>query len=278
MNQFVTPLSRTLKNSGIALALALPGFFGAQALAQPAPQQAEVTPGWLGVALDRNDSAVPGAHVARPIPEAPAARAGIGRDDVIVAVDGNAVATAAELIDAVSSIPAGSRVSLELGGDNPRTVSVILIERPDDVSSLGRRLVGTELPEIHALAVDSGQEQEVAPADGRVRLIEMWATWCGPCRTAVPRLAGFVENVDSANFELVTVSSESRETVANYATEHPLPGRSMVDPTESVESELWITSTPTYVLLDASGTVVAYETGLDGLTRALEQARDLLAE
>lgn len=272
----VTSLSRALQKTSIALALALPAFTASDALAQPAPQEASVRPGWLGVALDRNQPAVPGAHIARPIPDAPAAAAGITRGDVIIAVNGEGVATAAELIDAVSTIPAGSAVSLTLGGANPRTVDIVLIERPDDVSSLGRRLIGAPLPAMQATSVTSGQSEAVAPDDGRVRLIEMWATWCGPCRTAAPTLAAFVEETPSESFELVTVSSEDRATVASYGERNPLPGRSLVDPSETVEGDLWITSTPTYVLLNRSGEVIAYETGLAGLRRALEQARTLL--
>lgn len=273
----VTPFSRMLQRSSIALALALPAFLATDALAQPAPQAASVRPGWLGVALDRNRPEVPGAHIARPIPDTPAAAAGIVRGDVITAVNGDEVVTAAELIDAVSDIPAGNAISLTLGGENPRTVDIVLIERPEDVSSLGRRLIGSALPPMQATSVASGQNEEVAPDDGRVRLIEMWATWCGPCRTAAPTLAAFVDGVPSETFELVTVSSEDRATVADYGERSPLPGRSLVDPSETVEGNLWITSTPTYVLLDRSGEVVAYETGLAGLRRALEQARTLLA-
>ncbi|MEM7202496.1 MAG: PDZ domain-containing protein [Planctomycetota bacterium] len=76
------------------------------ALVAPAPAQ-----GWLGVMLD------PGAArltVAEVLPDSPAARAGLRPRDVVVAVDGHALADLDDLAVALASRDPGARVAVQI--------------------------------------------------------------------------------------------------------------------------------------------------------------------
>lgn len=97
-------------------------------LTQIALGQTPAAEGWLGVYLAADEDA---AVVAERIPDSPAARAGLQAGDVILAVDGKAVASREALIDAVRGRKAGEKVQLKLRrAGKEQTVAVELAERP----------------------------------------------------------------------------------------------------------------------------------------------------
>jgi len=106
----------------------------------------EVEYGYLGVEIrvvkeeDARRLGVPprrGALVHRVMPETPAARAGLRKDDVIVAFNGQSVANEDELIREVGATPIGSKVTLTVVRERKRVpVEVTLAKR--DVTRLAR--------------------------------------------------------------------------------------------------------------------------------------------
>ncbi len=92
---------------------------------QPAPSE---EPGaWLGAAVADGDE---GALLAKVVPGSPAEEAGLEPGDVVVGIDGEAVAGAEDLVNAVAGHEPGDRVTLELADGS--SVEVELGERPRD--------------------------------------------------------------------------------------------------------------------------------------------------
>jgi thiol-disulfide isomerase/thioredoxin len=52
---------------------------------------------------------------------------------------------------------------------------------------------------------------------GRVALINLWATWCGPCRKEMPALAALQKDLGSKDFEVVAVSLDMKGIPASSA-------------------------------------------------------------
>jgi S1-C subfamily serine protease len=92
---------------------------------QPAPSE---EPGaWLGAAVADGDE---GALLAEIVPGSPAEEAGLEPGDVVVGIDGEPVAGAEDLVNAVAQHEPGDQVTLELADGS--SVEVELAERPQN--------------------------------------------------------------------------------------------------------------------------------------------------
>jgi thiol-disulfide isomerase/thioredoxin len=102
----------------------------------------------------------------------------------------------------------------------------------------------------------SGAARTLADWRGKVVLLNLWATWCAPCRKEMPALDRLQKELGSDRFEVVAVSIDRTglagarkfldetkvETLAVYA-----------DPTTRLSSILKAVGLPVTVLLDAEG-------------------------
>ena len=66
----------------------------------------------------------------------------------------------------------------------------------------------------------SGGPIKLADYSGKVLLVNLWATWCGPCRMETPELVKLHEEYQSRGVEMVGLSTEdpdaSAESVAEF--------------------------------------------------------------
>lgn len=266
----------------LAAALSLPPLaLPALASSGEAPVSAQPTPAqggraWLGVHMgptaEGNNEGVP---VRRAIPSSPAERAGVTRGDIIAAVEGTPVLNADALVRTLANFRAGNTIQIQLAGPNPRVVQVALSAHPGPNTDFGRMLIGRQLPELRAGNLESGDTQAIAVRDGKVRIVELWATWCGPCRAAMPQITRLVSSMDKEQFEFVSVAGEDRRTVQAFMKTRAVPYTVYFDENEDVAGELWATATPTFVLVDRDGTVVDYVQGIQRIQELFDQARQL---
>jgi thiol-disulfide isomerase/thioredoxin len=61
---------------------------------------------------------------------------------------------------------------------------------------------------------EAGFQKLVASHKGKVVVYDFWATWCEPCRAELPRLVRLEAKLRSLGFELVTISADEPEQVA----------------------------------------------------------------
>jgi len=62
---------------------------------------------------------------------------------------------------------------------------------------------------------ESGFEKLVQSHRGKVVLYDFWATWCDSCRAELPQLVKLEAKLRARGFELVTISADEPEAVAD---------------------------------------------------------------
>ncbi len=123
-------------------------------------------------------------------------------------------------------------------------------------------------PELGMTKVD-GSTVTLADLNGQVVVIDFWATWCGPCRMAMPEIDEFTEAY--ADKDVIVISLNVWENVPEKAKKfmtdneydmHLMWADGDVKPTDLFE----VTGIPTLVVIDKDGVIrfkeVGYEEGL----------------
>jgi thiol-disulfide isomerase/thioredoxin len=97
-------------------------------------------------------------------------------------------------------------------------------------------------------------------AKGKQRLLFFWATWCLPCKAAVPEILAFAA---ARNVQVVAITDESEETLEQFFRQYDYPFPEVVarDRYRLTFQNYGVSGTPTFVLIDEAGKVQHYKTG-----------------
>lgn len=97
---------------------------------------------------------------------------------------------------------------------------------------------------------------------GKVVLLNFWATWCGPCKEEMPSLARLQSQFDSAQFQVVTVTTDMHPQGIKQFLDHlgiRLPV--LFDENEDVSRSFMVRGLPTTVLITQDGRAVGRAVG-----------------
>jgi thiol-disulfide isomerase/thioredoxin len=101
-----------------------------------------------------------------------------------------------------------------------------------------------------------GRERTLADWRGKVVLLNLWATWCLPCRKEMPSLDRLQKELGSDKFEVVALSVDRKGLDASrkFLDETKVQRLALyVDATARATSELRVVGLPATLLLDADG-------------------------
>ncbi len=112
----------------------------------------------------------------------------------------------------------------------------------------------------------AGKRRVLQESKGRVLLIDVWATWCGPCVAAMPHLEELHQEFKNQGFELVSlnVEPERSEHVKNFMKEKNLSFPVFFDRGQA-RQRLMVSLYPTVILVNEEGKIDSIYNGTLGL-------------
>jgi thiol-disulfide isomerase/thioredoxin len=133
-------------------------------------------------------------------------------------------------------------------------------EEPELASA--RTDVGDPMPAYTAKYLD-GKPLNLATEKGSVIFLNVWATWCGPCRFETPELQTLQNQYAAKGLKVIGVSVDEGETsaVKTFVTEQKITYPIAVDPEGRIANLLQTTVLPTSLLLDRNGKIVWRQIG-----------------
>ncbi len=102
----------------------------------------------------------------------------------------------------------------------------------------------------------NGTEKTLSDWRGKVVLVNLWATWCAPCRKEMPALDRLQKELGSSKFEVVAISIDRTGLAGarKFLAETGVKNLALyADPTTKLSSVLKAVGLPVTVLIDAEG-------------------------
>ena len=152
-------------------------------------------------------------------------------------------------------------------------------EKATPTTGDGRVEVGLPAPAYTAVSLN-GDSVSLAGQRGKVVLLNIWATWCHPCRTEIPELVAIHERYKSRGLELIGVSVDTDgtdETIRSFMADFAMTFPVWRDPDERISTLFFAVGVPATFLIDKQGVLRWRKTGPiapkdSSLTLAIEHA------
>jgi thiol-disulfide isomerase/thioredoxin len=111
-------------------------------------------------------------------------------------------------------------------------------------------------PPFDLPAVEGGRVS-LASLKGKVVVLDMWATWCGPCIAEMPDYAEFHRKNQPRGVEVVGIvfASGEPQEVQDFVREHRIPYRQLLGPDELLDSFGANAGFPTTFVIDSQGMI-----------------------
>lgn len=124
--------------------------------------------------------------------------------------------------------------------------------------------IGDQVPDI-VLPDLSGQPLDLAQFRGRPLLINVWASWCGPCVDEMPELARFAAAQGPAGVQVLGLALDTPDAVQGFLQRVPVDYPIVLETPGPTDASVRLGNTqgllPYSVLVDAQGRIVRRKLG-----------------
>lgn len=133
--------------------------------------------------------------------------------------------------------------------------------------------IGKTAPEVISKDLDD-KEAKLSSLRGKVVVLDIWATWCGPCRAMIPHEREMVEKLKDKPFALVSISAdEKKETLVEFLKKEKMPWTHWWEGKRKggILTEWNVEFFPTIYVLDAKGVIRHKNIRGEQLEKAVEE-------
>ena len=141
-------------------------------------------------------------------------------------------------------------------GDVPLGPDTIGKRAGDDLTALKTLGVGKVAPDVEGVGLKD-EKTKLSSLKGKVVLLDIWATWCPPCRAMIPHEREMVKKMEGKPFVLVSVSADDKkETLTDFLKDNPMPWTHWWEGQGgSILRTYRVRAFPTLFLIDAKGVI-----------------------
>ena len=119
--------------------------------------------------------------------------------------------------------------------------------------------VGSRAPDFHARTMDStARDVTLDDYRGQVVLLNIWATWCGPCRIEMPSIEALHRDMGPKGLRIVAVSVDDPGQEARihaFARQFGLTFRILYDPSGRIRQIYQTTGVPETFVIGRDGVI-----------------------
>lgn len=135
--------------------------------------------------------------------------------------------------------------------------------------------VGAKAPNYRAVDLATGDSVSLrAHYRGHVTLVNIWATWCGPCKEEMPSMQLLYDSLRDRGFRIAAVSidRDGPDVVRAFAGDLKLSFDILQDRSGDIQQAYQTTGVPESFLLDTSGVIMKRVIGAHNWASAANQA------
>jgi cytochrome c biogenesis protein CcmG, thiol:disulfide interchange protein DsbE len=142
--------------------------------------------------------------------------------------------------------------------------------------------VGSSAPGFVATDLQSGRKVTLADFKGQVVLLNVWATWCEPCKVEMPSMEQLEKDLGPSGLKIVAVSVDegSDPVVRQFAHDLGLTFRILHDPSGDIQRIYQTTGIPESFVINRAGKIEKRVIGAADWTATVNEdlVRRLLAQ
>ena len=119
--------------------------------------------------------------------------------------------------------------------------------------------VGSKAPDFHANTIDgAATAKTLASYKGEIVLLNVWATWCLPCRTEMPSIQALHDRFAARGLKVVAVSIDKAgydDEIRKFRDQFGLTFEILHDPTGNIQRDYQTTGVPETFIIGRDGMI-----------------------
>ena len=114
--------------------------------------------------------------------------------------------------------------------------------------------IGKVAPEVLCLNIDGDKDDKLSNYKGKVVVLDIWATWCGPCKAMIPHEREMNEKLTGKPFAFISISGDDKkETLTAFLEKEKMPWTHWFADRKGILKDWNIRFYPTRYILDHKG-------------------------
>ena len=119
--------------------------------------------------------------------------------------------------------------------------------------------IGDRAPDYRVVDLATGDSVSLRDrAKGKISIVNIWATWCGPCKEEMPAMQRAFAELGPQGFQILAVSIDQEDggSVKAFAEEMGITFPLLQDQSGRIQQLYQTTGVPESFLLDRDGTII----------------------